>query len=260
MTPTRQLKILMIHGYTETGETFRADNVELEHALRDAFPAAPAPGYHPSYPGGIQFVYPTGTWRLKPTDWARYIPGTDPNYGWFYKVPDDEEFPGLTDGLAHLGDVMKTQGPFTGVIGYSQGGFIAGLIASLLEPGRREAFQHFVDQEDGIPYPEAFRGVEPIRFSISCCGFAGLSPRYKAFYSPKISSPLLHINGALDLQVDDKRSRTLVDATAGEEEEKVLLHPGAHIIPTKRLYTDAMIAWIKRQLVPVDCAKYIRDT
>lgn len=214
-----------------------------------AFPAAPTPGYHPSYPGGIDLVFPTGTYRLKPTDWARYIPGTDPNYGWFYKVPDDDEFPGLDDGLKRLGNIMRSQGPFDGVIGYSQGGFLTGLITSLLEPGRKDVFDRVAREGGGIPYPAAFEAVQPIKFSVSYCGFAGLSPRYKAFYLPKISSPLLHVNGRLDEIVYDKRSRTLIDATTGREEEKVLIHPGGHTVPTTKLYTDAVIMFIKSTLL-----------
>lgn len=259
-----KLKILMIHGtkinahisvtmadnigYTETGESFRADITGLEKALQEAFPAAPAPGFHPDYPGGLELVFPTGTWRLKPTDWARYFPGTDPNYGWFYKVPDDDEFPGLEDGLKKLGDIMRTQGPFAGVIGYSQGGFLTGLITSLLEPGRQKIFEKVAAEEGGIPFPDSFKGVPPIKFSISCCGFAGLSLRYKAFYAPKISAPMLHMNGQFDDIVTYKRSRTLIDATTGTEEEKVLVHPGGHTVPTTKLYTDAMIMFIKTHL------------
>lgn len=220
----------------------------MEAALQKSFPAAPTPGFHPAYPGGAELVYPTGTWRLKPTDWARYIPGTDPGYGWFYKVTDDDEFPGLLDGLQRLGDLMRTQGPFAGVIGYSQGGFLTGLIASMLEPGREEIFEKVAIESGGIPFPASFKGVEPIKFAISCCGFAGLSPRYKAFYSPKISAPLLHVNGRLDDIVYDKRSRTLIDATTGTEEEKVLIHPGGHTVPTTKLYTDAMIMFIRGKL------------
>lgn len=237
----------MTLGYTETGESFRAEISSLEKALHAAFPAAPAPNHHPLYPGGLELFFPTGTWRLRPTDWARYIPGTDPGYGWFYKVPDDEQFPGLDQGLTRLGDLMKAEGPFAGVIGYSQGGFMAGLISSILESGRKERFQQ-LEKEGGIPFPAAFDDVHPIKFSISCCGFAGLCPEYKAFYSPPISGPLLHVNGKVDEVVYDKRSRTLIDASLGTEEEKVLIHPGGHTVPTTRLFTDAMIMYIKRNI------------
>ncbi|RAK93376.1 dihydrofolate reductase [Aspergillus costaricaensis CBS 115574] len=230
---TSKLKILMIHGYTETGESFRADIRGLEKALVEAFPAAPAPGYHPDYPDGVELVYPDGTWRLKPTDWERYIPGTDP---------------GLPDALEKLGNIMRTQGPFAGVIGFSQGGFLTGLITSLLEPGRKSVFEKAEVESGGIPFPKSFDGVEPIKFSISCCGFAGLNLRYKAFYSPKISGPMLHMNGQFDDVVYYKRSRTLIDATTGAEEEKVLIHPGGHSVPTSKLYTDAMIMFIKGRL------------
>ncbi|PWY74199.1 dihydrofolate reductase [Aspergillus eucalypticola CBS 122712] len=245
---TTKLKILMIHGYTESGKFFREEVLGLEKALIEAFPAAPAPGFHRDYPDGVELVYPDGTWRLKPTDWERYIPGTDPGYGWFYKVSDDDEFPGLPDALKKLGDIMRSQGPFAGVIGFSQGGFLTGLITSLFEPGRKSVFEKAEVESGGIPFPKSFDGVEPIKFSISCCGFAGLNLRYKAFYSPKISGPMLHMNGQFDDVVYHKRSRTLIDATTGAEEDKVLIHPGGHSVPTSKLYTDAMIMFIKGKL------------
>ena len=150
--------------------------------------------------------------------------------------------------------MLRTQGPFTGVIGFSQGGFCAGIIASLLEPGRKEAFAKVATESDGIPYPAAFKKVQPIKFSVSIAGYAALNSRYKAFYVPKISEPLLHVNGALDQQVDDRRSRTLINGSTGTEEERVLIHPGAHVVPKTKLYTDAIIMWIRHQLEEADGA------
>jgi hypothetical protein len=93
------------------------------------------------------------------------------------------------------------------VIGFSQGGAAAGMVAALLEEGRREAFEAS-QSKGGIRFPDSFtrdsgyieEGVQgPLKFAVSYSGFAAsTNPLYQAFYEPRISTPMMHFLGSLD--------------------------------------------------------------
>ena len=57
---SRSLKVLMLHGYTQSGPLFNAKTKALEKILRKAFP-------------GIALSYPTGPMKLR----AKDVPGFD---------------------------------------------------------------------------------------------------------------------------------------------------------------------------------------
>lgn len=276
--PKQPLKILMLHGYTQSGSVFYSKSRALIKNIQKALPL------HQVDP-----VYPTAPIRLDPTD----IPGFEPSsttqeggsgssqqqeleaYGWWRhsSTPSNPpEYIGLNDGLNAVATVIRNEGPFDGIIGFSQGAALAAMVASLLEPGRKESFIHFSDPKvasvgfdipdsnnlvPGIPFPESFEEAKlgsrqgPLKFAICYCGFRAPGPRYRAFYeNPPIQTPVLHVLGSLDSVVDDSRSRALIQACAGnpQEERRVVHHPGGHFLPSQRAYLDAAIKFIREQL------------
>jgi hypothetical protein len=95
--PSRKLRILMLHGYTQSGPLFHAKTKALEKSLAKAFPPAPAPGHLATHPGGISLHYPTAPIKLETHD----IPGFDganvqqedsEAYGWWRRKGDAEPF------------------------------------------------------------------------------------------------------------------------------------------------------------------------
>ena len=224
---SRKLKILMLHGFTQNGHLFEIKTKALKKALEKNFPPAPKPGHLKQYPGGLELHYPTAPIRLELKD----IPGMevdgdkeDPEaYGWWRRKGDSEPFvyAGMEMGLARIADVLKEHGPFDGVLGFSQGGAAAGMVASLLESGRREAFET-AQTKGGMRFPDSFTQdsgfIEesihpPLKFAVSYSGFgAATNPSYQAFYEPKIVTPMLHFLGSVDVVVSEQRSLRLVDA------------------------------------------------
>lgn len=263
----QKLKILMLHGFTQTGRLFELKTKALKKSLEKAIPPAPKPGHLSQYPGGLEFHYPTAPIKLDATN----IPGFDADngdqenpeaYGWWRRKGEGEPFyyEGIEVGLGRIAEVLKDEGPFQGVIGFSQGGAAAGMVASLLEPGRREAFE--AAQSNGsMPYPEAFTHstgyIEetvhpPLKFAVSYSGFgAATNPLYQAFYSPKIETPMLHFLGTVDTIVSEERSLRLVDACADGRGKaggvgRVVYHPGGHFLPSsQRQYVAALVAFIR---------------
>lgn len=268
---TRKLKILMLHGFTQTGPLFEIKTKALKKSLEKAFPSAPKPGHLKQYPGGVELHYPTAPIRLDSQD----IPGYDVDgssgkeaadaFGWWRRKGDGEPFVyvGMEEGLGTIARVLREEGPFDGVLGFSQGGAAAGMVASLLESGRREAFEA-AQAKGGMRYPDSFTEdsgfVEgtiqpPMKFAVSYSGFgASTNALYKAFYEPKISTPMLHFLGSVDTVVSEERSLRLVDACVdgrGKEGgcDRVVYHPGGHFLPSsQKNYVAALVAFIKEAI------------
>lgn len=235
----------------------------------------PAPSY------ALSLHYPTAPIHIKPAD----LPGFDPttasaasepdgrfdssasatstdNWGWWVRRGEAEPYTyaGIEEGLAAVARVLKAEGPFDGVIGFSQGGALAGMVASLLEPGRREAFEKFQSQ-GGMPFPPSFDDEDassgyvtetihpPLRFAVSYSGFkAAGHPLYRAFYEPKIGTRMLHFLGQVDTVVEEHRSLALVEACVdgrGKGDNRVVYHPGGHFLPSsQKQYVAALAAFV----------------
>ena len=262
----RKLKILMLHGFTQTGHLFEIKTKALKKSLEKSFPPAPKPGHLQQYPGGIELHYPTAPIRLD----ARDVPGFDVEgdkespeaFGWWRRKGDAEPFvyAGMEQGLATIAQCLQEDGPFDGVLGFSQGGAAAGMVASLLETGRREAFEA-AQAKGGMRYPDSFTKdsgfIEevvhpPLKFAVSYSGFgASTNALYQAFYEPKIQTPMLHFLGTVDTVVSEERSLRLVDACVdgrGKKAgvERIVYHPGGHFLPSsQRQYVAALVAFIK---------------
>jgi len=269
----RKLKILMLHGYTQSGRLFEIKTKALKKALEKHFPSSPKPGYLKQYPGGLELVYPTAPLKLSVND----IPGIEVDgtedkieaYGWWRRKGEGEPYTyeGMEMGLERIAQVLKDEGPFDGVLGFSQGGAAASMVSALLEPGRREAFE--AKQKDGgMRYSDSFVQdsgfIEetihpPFKFAVSYSGFAASThPLYKAFYDPKIVTPMLHVLGSVDTVVSEERSLRLVDACAegrGAEgkAQRLTYHPGGHFLPSsQKQHVSALVAFIKEVLCEED--------
>lgn len=257
-TSTRQpLKILMLHGYTQSGSLFNAKSRALTKHIQKAFPLHE-----------VSAIYPTAPIRLLPSDIPGYEPSSESNpdneiesYGWWRRsnTATPPLYTGLDEGFAAVARTLKEEGPFDGVIGFSQGAALAAMVAALLEPGRKASFKHFSNISDdgaaGIEIPVPFGDEEfqhpQLKFAICYSGFRSPGARYRAFYEePAIQTPVLHVLGSLDALVDESRSRALIEACAGEPEKEglVVWHPGGHFLPSQRPYLDAAVRFIREQL------------
>jgi dihydrofolate reductase len=286
-TDKTPLKILLLHGYTQSGDLFHAKARALEKHLQKSFPLH-----------AVDLVFPTAPLALRPEDIPNFRPSSpttassngDHNtapeqdiidaFAWWRRsnTADPPVYLGLDTGLEAIASILTYQGPFDGIIGFSQGAACAAMVTSLLEPHRRETFTYFSDPVhantyhttncaatqipaesagatpiSGIPFPAAFANVDhpPLKFAICYSGFCAPGPRYRAFYErPKIRTPVLHVLGTLDGIVDEGRSRMLVSACEGDAdaEGRVVFHPGGHFLPSQRPYLDAAVRFIREAL------------
>jgi hypothetical protein len=259
----------MLHGYTQNGDLFSLKTKALQKSLSKHFPPAPKPGHLKEFPGGVDFAFPTGPIHLDPTDIPGYD-GHDPKesseaYGWWRRKGDGQPYVylGIEEGLETIANAMKAEGPFDGVLGFSQGGALAGMVTSLCEPTRREAFDA-AEARGGMPWPKSFISDDsqnsaihpPLRFGVSYSGFAASNnPLYAPFYEPKIATPVCHFIGSVDTVVSEERSLQLLEGCAdgkGSESQvpKLIYHPGGHFLPSGQAYVTALASFIRSVLEP----------
>ncbi|MCJ1474537.1 hypothetical protein MMC13_003195 [Lambiella insularis] len=243
----RALKILMLHGFTQSGPRFHDKTRALEKAIIKAFPSS-------------SLYYPTGPLPLRPADVPGYVPGsqeggtadcTDSFAWWRRQNGDSPIYNGMDRGLGRIAEAIQQEGPFDGVIGFSQGAAATAIVASLLEPGRKAAFEAaYQEGARKFQYPSSFingRGQPiqpPLKFAIVYSGFAAPFELYSAFYEPKIKTPVLHFLGSLDTLVDEKRGTVLIDSCEGGE-ERVVTHPGGHFLPSQKTWLDAAVGFVQ---------------
>jgi predicted esterase len=244
MTPDatkKSLKILMLHGYTQSGQLFHAKTRVLEKHLQKAFPS-------------ISLTYATGPIPLKASD----MPGFDPSriseedqvdiFGWWRRndTSNPPEYAGIDKGLETVSRALQAEGPFDGVIGFSQGAALAAMTASLLEGNtRKQAFQNAQKGSAfAIPYPSSFDALDhpPLKFCVPYAGFIAPGERYKAFYDSKITTPVCHFIGSLDSVIGEERTTLLTESC---ENCQVVPHPGGHFVPQGKQYLNALVAFIQ---------------
>jgi len=136
-------------------------------------------------------------------------------------------------------------GGIDAVIGFSQGAAAAGMVASLLQPGRAASFP--TDGSDTFSFPKSWEDLaamhpDGLRFAVSYSGFLTPNRLYEGFYKPKISCPMLHFIGSLDSVVEESRSLALVEAC---QDAKTIFHPGGHFVPVGKEMGGFLVGFIR---------------
>jgi hypothetical protein len=167
-------------------------------------------------------------------------------YGWWQRRGKDNFcfYEGLEAALQSIALTLEQQGPFDGILGFSQGGTAAAMVASALEPGRESHFS--IAHQPKHP---------PLRFAIACSGSrASENPLYRAFYEPKIATPTYHLLGHSDNVANEARSLGLVRACLDgygkpDGAPRVSYHPGGHVLPADPAQHAAALAEFIRESI-----------
>ncbi|KAK1997454.1 hypothetical protein LX36DRAFT_70400 [Colletotrichum falcatum] len=240
----REVKILMLHGKTQSGPLFRSKTRALEKLVAKSlgpFNLVPS------------LLYPTGPNKLSPRDIPGFVPdeegGEDQDidsWAWWRKDESTGAYRFLADGISAVADAVREaggDGGVDGVLGFSQGGAFAALLTAMLETPHRA--------EDKIPEVlrapvQALReanGGRPLKFAAIYSGFYAPPEDLRWAYEPKIKTPTLHFIGSLDTVVDESRSQGLVDRC---EDPVVVVHPGGHYVPISKEWAMPLIGFIKK--------------
>lgn len=239
-------------GYTQSAPLFHAKTRALLKTLSKAFPSSAASPIHSTFPGGLALIYPTGPIKLHPADLPYDLPPSDQEFdawAWWKKSDNTGAYEGLEEGLERIRSTIADVGGVDGVMGFSQGGAAALLVASLLERGRSTSFStHLAGNASAFPYPPGWEMLQPspLKFCVSYSGFISEDERYKAFYEPKLQTKTLSVVGSLDSVVEESRSSRVADVCVNAN---TVVHPGGHFVPVSKVWAGALVGFLRDVLV-----------
>jgi hypothetical protein len=120
-------KILALHGVAQSGPVF------INRRINTIVDTLAPVGYDIIHLTAPFDIAGTAYINARQHDW---VPGDDERSWW---ETDDAtgSHSGIETAFALLGETLRTNGPFVGVLGFSQGGCAAASLAAMLEPARR---------------------------------------------------------------------------------------------------------------------------
>lgn len=142
-------KILCIHGWRTSGKILHRQTAAFRHhtEIECEFITAPFPALGPPDSGIAQY-YPNEEY-----------------FEWFYKHKSKDStgtelvtYEGVDKGLEYVKDYIKRNGPFHGVLGFSQGAAIATLLAKMQQDSGTHWFR-FVILIGGVLPPKSHQKV-----------------------------------------------------------------------------------------------------
>ncbi|KAL3140879.1 hypothetical protein ABBQ32_005414 [Trebouxia sp. C0010 RCD-2024] len=196
---TRKLKILALHSFRTSGATFslQMSRAGLDKALQDL----------------VDIVYvnaPNDASGPIPEDVKPYFEG--PYFEWWNAEKDEERdritYRGWDNSKDFIEKVFKEQGPFDGVMGFSQGGACASTVAAL--------------QRLGV----MLQGAPPLKFAIFFAGALIRDRNLSYIYKEKVTLPSIHIIG------DKDYVKEWSEFQLTKWQDPILIrHPRGHVIP-----------------------------
>lgn len=130
---------------------------------------------------------------------------------------------GLDESVTVVREAVKTDGPFDGILGFSQGAAFVAMLCSLQEKKKEPDFC--------------------FRFAIMVAGFRSACKEHEFFYDTPLQMPSLHVFGLEDRVIPDHMSRELLPSFL---ESTVLTHPGGHFIPAQAAHRQTYQAFLTR--------------
>ena len=233
-TPQPKIKILMLHGFAQSGPFFQIKTRALTKMLLRTISRC-----YNVMAEDVELVFPTAPLQLRVSDrigtcaeGPQFLDDSD-IWAWWQNLDVTTRYIGIESSLAALMLLVQKHGPFTGVVGFSQGATLAAMFASWCEsgsvPGRSEVLREMSNGEalqlQLLSSPPQCR----LDFALCLSGFRGTPSFYHGFYTPEIVTPTIHILGELDTMVCNTLTEQLIGSCL---EPKVLRHQGVHFVPS----------------------------
>lgn len=228
-------KILMLHGFVQSGKIFSSKTGGLRKSLNKL---------------GFDLYYPTAPLVVtkeeliaihninkdsdKQSDVASEFNTTndsaDEYTGWWKrKSQDKKDFDIEQHVFSYLHDYVTENGPFEGIIGFSQGAAFAGYLLT--------NFNKLLSlTEENQP---------PFKFFVAFSGFRLEALHLQELYEEyPITVPSLHVLGEQDTVVTESRVLSLYNSC--QKEDRILLrHPGGHFVPNSKKFVAQVCNWIQ---------------
>ncbi|MFI4994166.1 MAG: hypothetical protein ACHQAQ_00085 [Hyphomicrobiales bacterium] len=207
-----RLNILCLHGYRGSGESLRRQLAPLADGLDDlvkfAYLNAPSRAA-----GGFGWWHAKATEAMAAQMETRIGQGAKRYQGW----------PATLDAVL---SVFMRQGPFDGVLGFSQGAALTALLVGLRSRGRAAGNAPALPAKETSSQPEALA----FGFAVMIGGFVSADRELARLYDERSNYelPSAHIIGRSDTVVPREASLALASKF---ENPLILEHEGGHVIP-----------------------------
>lgn len=201
------MKFLCLHGYQQSAAIMKTETRFLKPIFEQALGQT------------VEFFYATAPFSSTPT--AR----DEPTYAWW---PNDAAAT-VIKTFSHLSDILDQEGPFAGIIGFSQGGSVGSLLAAFLE--RPKAFR-----------PSNFTTNHgPVKLVACYSGYHEDDARLQKYYNPKIKTPIIHFINSSDPVMEEERCFRLV-RQCEDPDDKVIVYSGSgfHRVPGTKSTAQAL--------------------
>jgi predicted esterase len=211
------LKILMLHGYRQSESAFRERTGGLRKSLKSHvdFVFCESPHLVPKLDGEEEKpAIDSNTEPLAYNDRGWWFSESNSSYDALLRTDCDL---GFDKTLDHINSVFEEKGPFDGILGFSQGACLAGILSRIAENNSN-------NKSD-----EKYRSIK-FGFAIIVAGFKSGQSRHDVFYdlNTKIALPTLHIYGETDKVIPFEMSEEL---TKYFLEPNIIKHAAGHLVP-----------------------------
>ncbi|ROT70601.1 UPF0483 protein [Penaeus vannamei] len=195
------LRILCLHGYGQNADVFRESlggfRRFVKHHANCSFLSAPHP--------------------LESDNNLEKAEGR----AWWFKKDEKEEivYRGFEESVLAIEKHVQSCGPFDGILGFSQGATMVGLLCGL-------------QQQKKLNFD--------FKFAMLFAGFCSRSQAHQEIYKEQISLPSLHVFGETDKIIPVEQGEKLASFFLNPT---ILRHKGGHHVPSsgtqKDVYRDA---------------------
>ncbi|XP_072765769.1 esterase OVCA2 [Anoplolepis gracilipes] len=199
-----KLRILALHGYMQSDVIFSGKLGSLRKGFKKE----------------IDFTFIKAPHKV-PSNNEENI--DENGYGWWFNTEDhvfkatvpSELCVGFDDSTALIEKIFAEQGPFDGILGFSQGAAFVSILCAMM---KRKILQ-----------------IE-FNFAIMISGFKSLCAPHAKYYDEKIDVPSLHIYGENDQVIPTVMAEHISCLFPNKKE---IRHEGGHYIPSKKdIYRD----------------------
>ncbi|KAJ2353305.1 Ovarian cancer-associated protein 2 [Coemansia erecta] len=219
-------RILCLHGFGESAELFKIRSRNFRAVVGDNADLVYVDG-----PIDIGSLHMTTGDLVDPEIASEFT-----NLGWWWmRRGRSFEARGIGKSLDLLGRVLAEQGPFDGILGFSQGAAMAIIICALLAGRANDGPLSL----GNIDHPQ-------IKFLVLAGAFQLEVPEYNYLYEQPFAVPSLHIIGTYDTVVEPERSQ-LVQSYFNSPD--IFEFVGGHFIPQSPKCARVMRAFLA-QFIP----------
>lgn len=207
-----KLKVLCLHGYRQNETIFRERSGALRKLLKKhvdfVFISAPHEIPEPENLTRVEAQRERGWWFSRPERGYNALDKTDICLGY-------------EESLRKVTEAFESQGPFDGVLGFSQGAAFVSLLCAVQER----------DPDSPIKF----------RFAVMIAGFRSLLTAHEEMYSGTIGTPSLHTIGETDGVIPTQSSEDLLTAFTNATPYR---HSGGHYVPASPQLRTAILEFL----------------